>query len=117
MAARSITQQREDLRRAAGDAEAGLEGAARRAASAYAVLEQRLADAGGVARVADLYDRLRTGMELVEYAELDRVAAEIRAAIETLLEMDAAVRKLNNLKVLFDGERRGHGPDGRGTIP
>jgi hypothetical protein len=115
VAAPSITQARESAGRVTGDVEAGLDGATRRAASAYAALEERLAGEGGVARVAELYDRLRAGMNLLDYAELDRVAAEIRSAIEMLLEMDAAVRKLNNLKVLFDKERRGHRSDERET--
>lgn len=90
----------------AGDgASGGLGEAVRRASEAYRSLEDRLADVGGVAPVVALYDRIRGEVERLDYAELDRVAAEIRGALEALLGMDAAVRKLNNLKVLFERER------------
>lgn len=86
-------------------ASGGLAEAVRRASEAYRSLEVRLADVGGVAPVVALYDRIRGEVERLDYAELDRVAAEIRGALEALLGMDAAVRKLNNLKVLFERER------------
>jgi hypothetical protein len=83
----------------------------RSATLAYRSLEDRLAEVGGIAPVVALYDRIREEMARLEYAELDRVAGEIRDAIEALLRMDAAVRKLNNLKVMFDRERRAGGTD------
>jgi hypothetical protein len=88
-------------------AEGELSDAVRRAGAAYRMLEEQLVEAGGIESVVALYDRIRAGMQRLDYAQLDRVASEIRAAIEALLRMDAAVRKLNNLKVMFDGERRG----------
>lgn len=75
-----------------------------RAARAYGVLEQRLESAGGVGSVVDLYDRVRTLLGGIDFAELDRVAEEIRRAIEVLLRMDSDVRKLNNLKILVHDE-------------
>lgn len=87
----------------------GLEEAVRQAREAYRSVEERLVPVGGIEPVVALYDQVRAHLEAVDYADLDRVAAEIRAAVETLLRMDAAVRKLNNLKVLFDGERREEG--------
>lgn len=75
-----------------------------RATEAFRALDERLAGAGGLAPVVALYDRVRDEVRSLEYADLDRVATEIRAAIEALLRMDAAVRKLNNLKVMFDRE-------------
>jgi hypothetical protein len=92
----------------------GLDEAVRRASGAFRSLEDRLAEVGGIAPVVALYDRIRGEMDRLEYAELDRVAAEIRGAIDALLCMDAAVRKLNNLKVMFEGERARGGPsDGK----
>lgn len=87
-------------------AAAGLADAVRRASGAFGALEERLAEVGGVAPVVALYDRIREEMDRVEYAELDRVAADIRGAIDALLRMDAAVRKLSNLKLVFEREAR-----------
>lgn len=87
------------------EAAGSLDEAVRRATGAYRTLEDRLAEVGGVAPVVALYDRIRAEMERVDYAELDRVALEIRQAIEALLRMDVAVRKLSNLKVTFERER------------
>lgn len=80
----------------------GIGAAFERAAAAYRSLDARLAEAGGLGAVAALYDRVRAHVDAIDYGELDRVAAEVRRAIEVLLEMDAAVRKLNNLKLFFE---------------
>lgn len=99
--------------RAGTTAAGGLAEAVQRASGAYGALEERLAEVGGVAPVVALYDRIRGQVDRLEYAELDRVAAEIRGAIEALLCMDGAVRKLSNLKLMFDREHRaGAGNDG-----
>ena len=97
--------------RECSDASRPLEQAIRDALDAYRGLDASLAEAGGIGPVVALYERIRTRLTGVEYAELDRVAGEIRGAVEQLLAMDAAVRKLNNLKLLFDREDRtsGHG--------
>jgi len=79
--------------------------AVRRASSAFRSLEDSLVEVGGITPVVALYDRIMGEMERLEFAELDRVATEIRDAIEALLRMDAAVRKLSNLKVMFDRAR------------
>jgi len=88
-----------------GGPEAALAEAVQRAAGAYGDIDRRLGEAGGIVPVVGLYERIRSEIDRLDFAELDRVATEIRSAIERLLEMDAHVRKLNNLKLMIDRER------------
>jgi len=97
----------------AADERPALDESVRTAEAAFRTLDGLLSEVGGVTSVIQLYERVRVHLERIEYAELDRVAGEIRVAIERLLEMDGAVRKLNNLKVLFERERKAFEPEDR----
>jgi hypothetical protein len=68
-------------------------------------LDGSLAPSGGVARVLELYEQMRAGLARVAFDDLDRTAAEVKAAVDALLTMDSDLRKLNNLKLQLEGGR------------
>jgi hypothetical protein len=76
-----------------------------RVGRAWEGLDGSLAPSGGVARVLELYEQMRAGLERVAFDDLDRTAAEVKAAVDVLLTMDSDLRKLNNLKLQIEGGR------------
>ena len=76
-----------------------------RVTDAWAQIDRQLAPSGGLAQVLELYDQIRAGLDQIGFDDLDRTTGEIKDALETLLEMDSDLRKLNNLKLLFAGRR------------
>ena len=83
-----------------------------RVLSAYAEIERRFLQAGGLASVLALYEQIRHELARVSYDELDRMTHEIKAVIDALLKMDYELRKVHNLKVAFDAGTAGPGSGG-----
>jgi len=72
--------------------------------SGYQALESRFAQAGGLANLLSLYEQIRREVERISYDEIDRMTREIKAVVEALLKMDYELRRVINLKRVFDGK-------------
>ena len=83
-----------------------------RIVAAYAEIDRRFVQAGGLASVVALYEQVRRELARVSYDELDRMTQDIKAVIDALLKMDYELRKVNNLKVAFDAGTAGPGSAG-----
>jgi hypothetical protein len=83
-----------------------------RVVAAYAEIDRRFVQAGGLASVVALYEQVRRELTRVSYDELDRMTQDIKAVIDALLKMDYELRKVNNLKVAFDAGTAGPGSAG-----
>jgi hypothetical protein len=83
-----------------------------RVLAAYAEIDRRFVQAGGLASVLALYEQIRHELGRVSYDELDRMTQEIKSVIDALLKMDYELRKVNNLKVAFDAGMVGQGSAG-----
>ncbi|MFN8545946.1 MAG: hypothetical protein U0807_17320 [Candidatus Binatia bacterium] len=75
--------------------------------SSYDDLDRRFSTTGGVGSLLHLYDQVRRELEKVSYDELDRMTREIKTIIEALLKMDYELRKVHNLKLVFDARPAG----------
>jgi len=70
--------------------------------SSYEDMDRRFAPAGGIGSLLNLYEQVRRELDRVSYEELDRMTREIKTVIEALLKMDYELRKVHNLKLVFD---------------
>jgi len=95
------------LDRALGGKSADLRELLERVGRAWEGLDGRLAASGGVAHMLELYEQMRAGLQRVGFEELDRTATEVKSAVDVLLALDSDLRKLNNLKLLFESASRG----------
>jgi hypothetical protein len=75
--------------------------------SSYEEIDRRFSTAGGLGSLLNLYEQVRRELERVSYEEIDRMTLEIKSVIEALLKMDYELRKVNNLKLAFDGRSPG----------
>jgi hypothetical protein len=75
--------------------------------SSYEEIDRRFSTAGGLGSLLNLYEQVRRELERVSYEEIDRMTLEIKSVIEALLKMDYELRKVNNLKLTFDGRSPG----------
>jgi hypothetical protein len=75
--------------------------------SSYEEIDRRFSTAGGLGSLLNLYEQVRRELERVSYEEIDRMTLEIKSVIEALLKMDYELRKVNNLKLAFDGRAPG----------
>lgn len=69
----------------------------------YEELDRRFAQAGGLPALLSLYEQVRRDLDQVSIEEIDRVSAEIKDVIEALLKMSYELRKIHNLKLIFEG--------------
>jgi hypothetical protein len=70
----------------------------------YEEIDSRFASAGGLPALLALYEQVRRELEQVSFQEIDRVSAEIKDVIEALLKMSYELRKVHNLKILFEAK-------------
>ena len=68
----------------------------------YEDMDRRFTSAGGLGSLLNLYEQVRCELERVSYGELDRMTLEIKTVIEALLKMDYELRKVHNLKLVFE---------------
>jgi hypothetical protein len=79
--------------------------------SSYEEMDRRFAPAGGIGSLLNLYEQVRRELDRVSYEELDRMTREIKTVIEALLKMDYELRKVHNLKLVFDARPVGSGTE------
>jgi hypothetical protein len=70
--------------------------------ASYEEIGQRFSAVGGIDRLLGLFDEVKRELERVSDQELDRATQEIKAVVEQLLQVDYELRKVQNLKLLFD---------------
>ena len=70
--------------------------------SSYDEMDGRFSSAGGLSTLLNLYEQMRRELERVSFQELDRMTGEIKNVIEALLTIDYELRKVQNLKLVFD---------------
>ena len=70
--------------------------------SSYDEIDARFTSAGGLGSILSLYEQVRRELERVSFQELDRMTGEIKNVIEALLTIDYELRKVQNLKLVFD---------------
>ena len=73
----------------------------------YDDIDRRLATVGGLPALLELYERVRRELERVSFQEIDQVTAEIKDVIEALLKMSYELRKVHNLKLIFEAKTSG----------
>ena len=83
-----------------------------RIVSSYEEMDRRFTAAGGLGSLLNLYEQVRRELERVSFEELDRMTQEIKAVIEALLKMDYELRKVHNLKLVFETRAGGAGGNG-----
>jgi hypothetical protein len=77
--------------------------------SSYDEIDARFTSAGGLGSILSLYEQVRRELERVSFQELDRMTGEIKNVIEALLTIDYELRKVQNLKLVFESRRRDQG--------
>jgi hypothetical protein len=75
-----------------------------RIAATYDDIDRRLGPVGGLPALLELYEKVRRELERVSFQEIDQVTSEIRDVIEALLKMSYELRKVHNLKLLFEAK-------------
>jgi hypothetical protein len=70
--------------------------------ASYDEMDRRFTAAGGLGNLLSLYEQVRRELERVSFQELDRMTGEIKNVIEALLTIDYELRKVQNLKLVFD---------------
>ena len=78
----------------------------------YGELSRRLASTGidGIAQLLEVQKQLEMAMAEVAPQELDWIADELRRVLDELVEMDAKLQSLRELKMMVNGV----GSDGNG---
>ena len=74
----------------------------------YEDINRRFGEIGGIAKLLGLFEDVKRELERVSDQELERVTGEIKNVVEDLLKVDYELRKVQNLKLLFE-QRRGGG--------
>jgi hypothetical protein len=75
--------------------------------ASYEDMDRRFLAAGGLGSLLNLYDQVRRQLERVSFEELDGMILEIKTVIEALLKMDYELRKIHNLKLVFEARPPG----------
>jgi hypothetical protein len=70
--------------------------------ASYEDIDSRFSGVGGIAKLLGLFEDVRRELERVSDQELDRVTGEIKNVVEGLLKVDYELRKIQNLKLLFE---------------
>jgi len=70
--------------------------------SSYDEIDTRFTAAGGLGSILSLYEQIRRELERVSFQELDRMTGEIKNVIEALLTIDYDLRRVQNLKLVFE---------------
>jgi hypothetical protein len=77
--------------------------------ASYEQIGTRFASMGGVTKVLGLLEDVRRELEHVSEHDLERVSGDIKQVVESLLKVDYELRKIQNLKLLFE-QRNTHDP-------
>jgi len=71
----------------------------------YEDINRRFTEVGGIAKLLGLFEDVKRELERVSDQELERVTGEIKSVVEDLLKVDYELRKVQNLKLLFEQRR------------
>ena len=70
--------------------------------ASYEDINRRFTEVGGISKLLGLFEDVKRELERVSDQELDRVTGEIKTVVEDLLKVDYELRKVQNLKLLFE---------------
>jgi hypothetical protein len=70
--------------------------------ASYEDINVRFSGIGGIGKLLGLFEDVKRELERVSDQELERVTDEIRQVVEGLLKVDYELRKVQNLKLLFE---------------
>lgn len=70
--------------------------------ASYQQIGSRFSTLGGVSKVLALLEDVRRELEHVSDQDLERVTGDIKQVVESLLKVDYELRKIQNLKLLFE---------------
>ena len=70
--------------------------------ASYEDINRRFTEVGGIGRLLGLFEDVKRELERVSEHELERVTGEIKSVVEDLLKVDYELRKVQNLKLLFE---------------
>ena len=70
--------------------------------ASYEDINVRFSGIGGISKLLGLFEDVKRELERVSDQELERVTGEIRQVVEGLLKVDYELRKVQNLKLLFE---------------
>ena len=70
--------------------------------ASYDDIDGRFSGVGGVAKLLGLFEDIKRQLDRVSEQELERVTGEIKQVVEGLLKVDYELRKVQNLKLLFE---------------
>ncbi len=70
--------------------------------TAYDAVNERLSGAGGIGELLSAVDRVKRDLDEVSEEQLERMEGEIKHVVESLLKVDYELRKVQNLKALFE---------------
>ena len=73
--------------------------------ASYEDINRRFTEVGGIAKLLGLFEDVKRELERVSDQELERVTSEIKSVVEDLLKVDYELRKVQNLKLLFEQRR------------
>jgi hypothetical protein len=70
--------------------------------ASYEDISGRFTAVGGIGKLLGLFEEVKRELERVSDLELQRVTGEIKTVVEELLKVDYELRKVQNLKLLFE---------------
>jgi len=70
--------------------------------TSYDDISGRFTAVGGIGKLLGLFEEVKRELERVSDQELQRVTGEIKTVVEELLKVDYELRKVQNLKLLFE---------------
>ncbi len=70
--------------------------------ASYEEINGRFSGVGGVDKLLGLFEEVKRELDRVSEQELERVTDEIKGVVEGLLKVDYELRKVQNLKLLFE---------------
>ena len=73
--------------------------------ASYEEINRRFTEVGGIGKLLGLFEDVKRELERVSDQELERVTGEIKSVVEDLLKVDYEMRKVQNLKLLFEQRR------------
>ena len=70
--------------------------------ASYEDIDRKFTGIGGIAKLLGLFEDVKRELERVSDLELERVTGEIKQVVEGLLKIDYELRKVQNLKLIFE---------------
>jgi hypothetical protein len=83
--------------------------------TAYDDISRRFSDIGGITKLLGIFEDVKRELDRLSDRDLERVTEEIKTVVEDLLKVDYELRKVQNLKLLFEQRVPESPSDGRST--